>query len=62
MSKAGKHYLAIPGILIPLAAGLGAWAASCSAEISFAQHMIGPGAYEACAVAEINRVIALRLD
>jgi hypothetical protein len=55
MSKPGKHHLVIPCVLILLAAGLGAWAASRPAEISFAQHMIDPGAYETCAVADINR-------
>src|SRR5882762_10329325 len=38
-----------------LAAGLAAWAATRPAEIAFARHMIDPGAYETCAVADINR-------
>jgi len=38
-----------------LAAGLAAWAATRPAEIAFARHMIDPGAYETCAVGDINR-------
>ena len=55
MSKPGKHRLAIPGIPILLAARLGAWAASRPAEIPFAQRRIDPGAYETCAIADIDR-------
>jgi hypothetical protein len=35
--------------------GAAVWAASRPPEISFARHMIDPGAYETCAVADINR-------
>ena len=55
MTKPANYRLAIPGVLTLLAAGFGAWAASRPAEIPFALHMIDPGAYETCAVADINR-------
>ena len=55
MSKPANQSAAISGILIVLAAGFVTWAASRPAEIPFALHMIDPGAYETCAVADINR-------
>jgi len=33
----------------------GAWTASRPAEIPFARHMIDPGAYETCAIGDVNR-------
>src|SRR5258708_10385908 len=43
------------GFAALLTAGLAASAATRPAEIAFARHMIDPGAYETCAVADINR-------
>jgi hypothetical protein len=45
-----KHRLALLG-----AAALAAWTASRPPEISFERHMIDPGAYETCAIGDINR-------
>lgn len=44
-----------PAFAVLLAAGLAAWAATRPIEIAFARHMIDPGAFETCAVADINR-------
>ena len=42
------------GGVAALAAGIAAWAASRPAEIAFARHMIDPGAYETCAIMDVN--------
>jgi hypothetical protein len=56
MSKSVNHKWATsPAALAVLTAGLAAWAASRPAEIPFARHMIDPGAYETCAMGNINR-------
>ena len=43
------------GFISLLAAGLAAWAGTRPADIEFVRHMIDPGAYETCAIADINR-------
>jgi hypothetical protein len=54
MGKSHK-WVTIPAALAVLAAGLAVWAASRPAEIPFAEHLIDPGAYETCAIGDINR-------